>query len=206
MDWIYGWVCEAQGTGITFSDFTFGGDLNSDGSGIADSIYGKLNIRIGGKADVPGGALTGEFHETLTLRVTGSGIDETISFMAKIRSASDLTITIAKGIEFPTTEQLSFSQNLIVTPTDPGAAAFNVVGDPYESLTASLPLSVNLTNGSDIITLNSFTFGGGFNSLGNGTLDIDGNISGYIGATAIVPANPASGTYTGTITLTVVNN
>jgi hypothetical protein len=206
MDWIYGWICESTGGGITFSDFTFGGDLNPDGTGVTDSIMGKLNIMIGGKAEVPGGALTGEFQDNLTLRVQGSGVDETISFIARIVSSSNLSITIAKGIEFPMTEQLPNIQTIVVSSNDPGAAVFHVVGDPYDSVTASLPASVNITNGSNTITLNNFMFGGGFNTLGNGTLDNEGNLTGYIGATANVPANPAYGTYSGTITLTVVRN
>lgn len=205
-DWLNGLLCNWTGTGITFRDFTFGGDLNPDGTGITDSIFGKINIRIGGTAEVPGGAYSGTYEENLTLRVTGTGIDETISFVAKIVTATTLTITVAKGLEFPITEQLSTSQTIVVSPGDPGAAVFHVIGDPYDSVTASVPSSVNISNGVNTIALNTFLFGGGFNTLGNGTLDSDGNITGYIGATANIPANPGAGTYTGTITLTVVRN
>ncbi|MCP3926998.1 MAG: DUF4402 domain-containing protein [Desulfobacterales bacterium] len=205
-DWFSNLMCEWNNTGITFRDFTFGGDLNTNGTGTTDSILGRLNIKIGGTADIPGGALSGEFQDNLTLRVTGSGINETISFLARIISSSNLSITIAKGIEFPITEQLPSSQNIVVSASDPGAAVFHVIGDPYDSITASLPSSASITNGSNVITLNTFLFGGGFNTSGNGTLDNEGNITGYIGATANVPANPSAGTYTGTITLTVVRN
>ncbi len=205
-DWFSSWWCDISGGGITFHDFTFGGDLNTNGTGTTDSILGRLNIKIGGTADIPGNALSGEFQDNLTLRVTGSGIDETISFLARIISSSNLSITIAKGIEFPTTEQLPSSQNIVVSASDPGAAVFHVVGDPYDSVTASLPSSATITNGSNVITLDTFLFGGGFNTSGNGTLDNEGNITGYIGATANIPANPAAGTYTGSITLTVIRN
>lgn len=199
-------ICRVNKTGITFTDFTFGGDLTPDGTGTTDSILGRLNIKIGGRAEVPKGALSGEFQEPLTLRVTGQGIDKTISFLAKVITSSELAITVAKGLQFPISEQLPYSQKVVVAPADLGAAVFHVVSDPYDNITASVPTSVNMTNGNNVIVLDTFIFGGGVNSFGNGTLDDEGNLTGYIGGTANIPPNPTAGTYSGTVILTVVKN
>lgn len=83
------------------------------------------------------------------------------------------------------------------------AAAFLVTGDPGATYAITLPSTISLSNGSDNITVDSFIS----NPSGTGMLgDPSGQQTLDVGATLQVNANQPTGTYTGSVTVTVAYN
>ena len=91
----------------------------------------------------------------------------------------------------------------------PGAAenanngSFNVTGQASTAYTITLPTTINMTNGTNTIAVNTFV---SFPAAGaNGLLNAAGSQLLLVGATrAALAANQALGTYSGTYTVDVV--
>ncbi len=132
--------------------------------------------------------------------------DET--FTASIQILTALSVTEQTALAFPTTEASTAAQTVVVAPTDSGAATFDIAGESNYAVTASIvESSLTMTNQNTSIVVDTFTFGGNLSSTGTGTLSASGGLTGArVGATANIPANPKSGSYSGNLTFRVVYN
>ncbi|PCI28327.1 MAG: hypothetical protein COB67_06665 [SAR324 cluster bacterium] len=128
------------------------------------------------------------------------------SFVASIRILSPMPVFERTPLVFPDLEVSESSRTIVVLPSDTGAASFDLVGGSDEGITASIVESeVSMTQGSTVIVVNAFTFGGCLGADGTGALSGSGKFSSCtIGGTALIPANPNFGMYTGTLTFRVV--
>ena len=86
--------------------------------------------------------------------------------------------------------------------TGTAAAAFTVAGDPASTYSITLPGSATITSAPNTMTVNTFTS----NPSGTGTLGAGGTQGLTVGATLVVGASQAQGTYTGTFDVTVAYN
>ncbi len=82
------------------------------------------------------------------------------------------------------------------------AASFQVGGQARERYAITLPASVNVVSGANTMVVDTFRS----NPNGTGRLSAAGAQNLNIGATLHVGANQASGTYTGTFSVTVAYN
>lgn len=104
-----------------------------------------------------------------------------------------------------------------IAVTDAGAAEFEIAGQASASVNLTFTLPATLTDGSNTLTVTSWT--GIYNttnsaasgttftpstSATSSTLSGTGGLYVFIGATVAPPVSQAAGTYTGTLTLTVV--
>lgn len=80
-----------------------------------------------------------------------------------------------------------------------GAATFALSGQPNASYTIALPSSITITDGTNTMTVDTFTS----NPSGTGQLDASGSATLRVGATLKVGANQPPGTYSGTFDVTV---
>lgn len=102
--------------------------------------------------------------------------------------------------------------DLVVPPSDPKAAYFNLTGEPNLSATASIvERKISISNGQsgkrNKMDVTDFTLGGGVDGAGNGTFDNQGLLNNIrVGGTAKLSATNNLGTYQGVATLRVVYN
>lgn len=137
--------------------------------------------------------------------ITAIQAEET-TFTASIKILTALSITKVTDLSFPDTTASITSQDIVIAPEDSGAATFTISGDDLATVQASIvESSVTMTNGTTGIVIDSFTFGGDLSTTGQATLGT-GTTSANVGATANIPGNPNSGTYSGSITFRVVYN
>ena len=141
----------------------------------------------------------------LIFSMAGYATDE--SFQVSIRIQAAITISENQALSFPDTEATASSQTVTVAPSDGTSASFDIAGDSNLAITVSVSeASIGLSNGPTTITIDNFTFGGSCNADGTGTLS-SGSLAGCkVGASASIPANPTSGSYTGTLTFRVLYN
>jgi hypothetical protein len=140
----------------------------------------------------------------------------TTAFYAQTVSAVSTTGTarqvVTAAIAIANVSDLDFgtaAQGSAAKVVAPGAAenaengSFNVTGTPSQTYTITLPSTVNLSNGGNTIAVNTFV---SFPAAGaNGSLSATGSQLLLVGATrAAIPANQATGNYTGTYTVDVV--
>ncbi len=109
-------------------------------------------------------------------------------------------------LRFPVTEGDVMTQLVVVTPLDSGAAVFNAQGDAGRRVVVSVARKKSdLKNGNRKIKVKDFTFGGSLTDAGGvgiGVFDSAGRLNNIrVGATAVVPANPTSGRYSGKLKL-----
>lgn len=81
----------------------------------------------------------------------------------------------------------------------PAAANFNVTGTASTNYTVSLPASITITNGTDNLTVDSFTHDAGATPALDGT----GADTFNVGADLTIAGTESAGAYTGTFTVTV---
>jgi len=81
-------------------------------------------------------------------------------------------------------------------------ATFTVSGQGSSTYAITLPGSANITSGANTMSVGTFTS----NPLGTGTLSAGGSDTLNLGATLSVGASQATGTYTGSFSVTVVYN
>jgi len=82
------------------------------------------------------------------------------------------------------------------------SASFTVTGIPLLTFAITLPSSAAITAGGNSMTVNTFTS----SPSGTGQLSVLGSQTVTVGATLNVGASQASGSYTGTFSVTVVYN
>lgn len=82
------------------------------------------------------------------------------------------------------------------------AAAFTVGGGANRTFTITLPASTTITNGAENMTVDTFTSSLGASSV----LDGSGAAALAVGGTLTVNANQATGSYSGTFSVTVAYN
>ena len=96
----------------------------------------------------------------------------------------------------------------------PSLASFTITGEPNTSFAIALPGSVNLSNGTETMVVDTFSSSLGATSTIDGdgkvtltsTIDGDGKVTLNVGATLSVGASQASGNYTNTFNVTVNYN
>ena len=82
------------------------------------------------------------------------------------------------------------------------SASFTVTGLPLLTYSITLPGSTSITAGGNSMTVNTFTS----TPSGTGQLSVLGSQALTVGATLVVGASQASGSYSGTFSVTVVYN
>jgi len=82
------------------------------------------------------------------------------------------------------------------------SASFTVTGIPLFTFAITLPGSTSITAGGNSMTVNTFTS----TPSGTGQLSVLGSQALTVGATLVVGASQASGSYSGTFSVTVVYN
>lgn len=88
------------------------------------------------------------------------------------------------------------------SPAGVAPASFSVSGDPGLAFSIVLPSTATLSSGSASMTVDAFTS----SPAGTGTLDTAGQGEVRVGATLQVGASQASGSYSGTFSVTVAYN
>ena len=118
-----------------------------------------------------------------------------------------ITVTLVRNLDFGY-QILGLTQNVIVAPTDSGAASFNASGLTVgKTTTCSVTTSsITMSNGgsgtTNQITVNAFKISGCTTPVPSG-----GQILGIgVGATAAIKSTNLEGTYTGTATFRIVTN
>ena len=120
------------------------------------------------------------------------------------------TITTISDLLFPSVVSSASSQTITVLASDGGAAVFDLTGTANSVVAVEIAeKSIQATSaGGKQIKIDGFTYGGSLTPAAKGatgTLDAAGNLTNMrIGATASVKNKQESGTYIGTLTLTVV--
>ncbi|MGK5095041.1 DUF4402 domain-containing protein [Deltaproteobacteria bacterium TL4] len=122
------------------------------------------------------------------------------TFQMSMKVYQPLAIGKVSDLVFPLIEVSSAAQPVTVTP-DQGAS-FKITGQTGAGITASVTSS-GLSNGTQTISIDSFSFGSPLDSAGRGTL-ASGGITATVGAALTVPANASTGEYAGTATFTVL--
>ncbi|MCI5043249.1 MAG: DUF4402 domain-containing protein [Aquisalinus sp.] len=139
-----------------------------------------------------------------------SAADVDVSAGAKI--IAPLQLSNATALYFGTiAPSLTDADTVVVSPSgaktcgveltclsdDHTAAQFNVTGEPNRSYTIQLPDTIQISNGSETMTVDSFTGSKAAGTLASGTDSFS------VGGTLEVAANQASGEYTGTFVVSV---
>ncbi len=137
-----------------------------------------------------------------TASATANAAADIVSPIA-IESSQDLNFgkvannaagTVVVGTDSDITDS-SLSQIGSITPT---AASFNVTAADGFSYSIALPTSVDLSNGTEDITVDEFKHDAEGNTTGTGSAQTVG-----VGATLNVASSQATGNYTGTFEVTV---
>jgi hypothetical protein len=188
---------------------------------IPNSGGGKLTVNIGGTLHVgsgqPSGSYTGNFDLTADYVTNPQG-------GANITDAASVSATNIQAISISGNSSIDFGTfyaptsgsggSVIIAPDgtrsspqgkvtlaggSPSAASFSVGGSPNTAYTVTVSSPGTLTNGSGAsMAIGSFT-----HDNTDDALPASGSETINIGASLTVPKNQASGTYTGTFTVTV---
>lgn len=153
-------------------------------------------------------------------RISGSG-SSTLAGTATARVLRPISITATRDLAFgrvvlPRTGSgtLGLSAAGVLSVTGNGTtaltstrttAAFTVSGEGGQSVTVSVPATVSLTGPGGTITVNTLSSGAGAQVLG-GALGSSGTLGVTVGGTVPLTSTTASGTYTGTLSVTVQYN
>lgn len=137
---------------------------------------------------------------TVTADVTNTVIVNTINGMAfgdLSSSAQAGTLTISPNGVRSTTGGVTVN-----TAVAGSSAAFDVQGTPNASYSVSFPASLNMTNGTNSIVVDNFSYSpNATNVIGAG-----GQVTLFVGATLNVKSNQAFGSYTGQLSVTIDYN
>lgn len=138
---------------------------------------------------------------------TSAGIQATATVL------SALTVTAGNDLVFG---NVTPGVNKTIAITDGGAGTFNVSKSAASGVTLSFTLPTNLTSGTDLLPINSWT--GGWNTsatpagattftpsaAGTNTTDAATALTVFVGATVSPVAAQAAGNYSGTVTMSAV--
>jgi hypothetical protein len=142
---------------------------------------------------------------------------------AQNNASASVTATVQQPITVTKNNDLSFGSvfpgvNKAIAVTDGGAAKFTVAGQANTPVNLTFTLPATIANGGNNLTINSWT--GQYNILDaptggttftpstsatTATLSlVGGALYVYVGATAAPTASQAAGSYSGSMTMTVV--
>lgn len=141
---------------------------------------------------------------------------------AQNNASASVTATVQQPITVTKNNDLSFGNvfpgvNKAIAVTAGGAAKFTVAGQASTPVNLTFTLPATITSSSNNLTINSWT--GQYNtsdsptggttftpstSATSATLASDGSLFVYVGANAAPTASQAAGSYSGSMTMTVV--
>jgi spore coat protein U-like protein len=137
---------------------------------------------------------------TVTVEVESRAI--TLANVAGLNFGTILPYGSAGSVFVYSNGTYATSNAFISNATGIAASAWAVTGVPGAPYAVTLPNSVTITNGTETMTVNSFSRSGG----GQLNLDAAGNGTFTVGARLNVGANQPAGTYAGTFNVTVNYN
>jgi hypothetical protein len=145
-----------------------------------------------------------------------------LPLQAQNSASASVTATVQQPITVTKNNDLSFGAvfpgvNKSIAVTAGGAAKFTVSGQASTQVNLSFTLPATIASGGNNLTINTWT--GHYNTLDaptggtsftpstsatTATLHTDGSLYVYVGATAAPTAAQVAGSYSGTMTMTVV--
>jgi len=155
----------------------------------------------------------------ITLVMTVSGADR---IMAQNSAVANVTASVQQPITVTATADLDFGLvfpglDRTVAVTDAGAARFTVQGQASANINLTFALPANITSGANNLpiaswqgrhnTANSAASGTDFTpapAATSASIPVGGFLYVFVGATAQPAVSQAAGTYSGTMTMTVV--
>ena len=169
-----------------------------------------MSIFIGATLQLAAGQAAGNYSADFTL--TCDGFSGTKPALASI--FAPISISSSGDMDFGTMVPTGTAGTVTVTPAGarssvdvdlfggvPAAASFDVTGASGQAYSITLPSSATLTSGGNTMTVDTFTDdAGGTPTLAGGSDTFN------VGATLNVGATQASGTYSGTFSVTVNYN
>ena len=171
---------------------------------------GKAKIKIGATLHLAAGQEAGSYSGTFDLICDGFSDTTNVT----ITIAAPISISSSGDMDFGTMVTTGTAGTVTVTPAGARtcsaevdclggfpAAAFDVTGEAANTYSITLPSSATLTSGGDTMTIDTFTDDAGATPTLSG-----GSDTFNVGATLNVGATQASGTYSGTFSVTVNYN
>ncbi len=165
---------------------------------------------IGATVHLAAGQAAGNYSGTFDLTCDGvsdtANVTITVAAAISISSSGDMDFgeigpTGTAGTVTVTTAGARSSVNVDLFGGVPAAASFDVTGDGANTYSITLPSSATLSSGGDTMTVDTFNHDAGATP----TL-VGGSDTFNVGATLNVGATQASGTYSGTFSVTVNYN
>ncbi len=168
-----------------------------------------MSIFIGATIHLAAGQAAGDnYFGEFTLTCDGFSKEKA----AKIKIFAPISISAVGDMDFGTMLTTGTAGTVTVTPAGarssvnvtlfggfPAAASFDVTGRVGQAYSITLPSSATLTSGANTMTVDTYTDDTG----GSPQLDGTGSDTFNVGATLHVGATQASGTYSGTFSVTV---
>ncbi len=194
------------GNSATVDTFT----TNPGLSGTLPGGQGKLTMDIGATVHLAVNQAAGNYSGTVDL--TCEGFSDTAN--VDITVAAPISISAAGNMDFGTMVPTGTAGTVTVTPAGArssvdvdllggtsAAASFDVTGDGGANYSITLPSSATLSSGGNTRTIDTFT-----DDAGATPTLVGGSDTFNVGATLNVGATQASGTYSGTFSVTVNYN
>ncbi len=191
---------------MTVDTFT----TNSLLSNIMPSGQDKIDVDIGATVHLAAGQAAGNYSGSFTFSCDGdsdtANVDITVLAPISISSSGDMDFgtmvtTGTAGTVTVTPAGARSSVNVDLLGGVPSAASFDVTGASGANYSITLPSSATLSSGGNTMTIDTFNHDAGATP----TL-VGGSDTFNVGATLHVGATQASGTYSGTFSVTVNYN
>ncbi len=170
-----------------------------------------MSIFIGATLHLAAGQAAGVYTADFTLTCDGFSATKT----AKVTIFAPISISSSGDMDFGTMLTTGTAGTVTVTPAGarssvdvdlfagtPAAASFDVTGRVGQAYSITFPSNATLTSGANTMTMDTFTHDAG----GSPQLSGSGSDTFNVGATLNVGATQASGTYSGTFSVTVNYN
>ncbi len=170
----------------------------------------KISVFIGATLHLAAGQAAGDYENDFTFICGGESDTKAV----KVKIFAPISISSSGDLDFGTMVPTGTAGTVTVTPAGarssvdvdlfggvPAAASFDVTGEGSTNYSLTFPSSATLTSGGDTMTVDTFTDDAGASptlSSGSDTFNV--------GATLHVGATQASGTYSGTFSVTVNYN
>lgn len=127
-----------------------------------------------------------------------------------LSSAAPVSVTEESPLSFGNVIA-GFSQDIVITASDAGAAVFSATGDPNVAVTGQIVekktnmYTTGATGQAGRITVDNWSYGGNLASNGSGNFDGAGQLTNMrVGATATVGSSDPEGFYSGSATFRLV--
>ncbi len=171
----------------------------------------KMSIFVGATLHLAAGQAAGDYEGDFTL--TCEGFSDTKP--ANVKIFAPISISAGGDMDFGTMVPTGTAGTVTVTPAGarssvdvdlfggfPAAASFDVTGEKDSNYSITFPSSATLTSGGNTMTIDTFIDDAGASPQLSGS----GSDTFNVGATLNVGATQASGTYSGTFSVTVNYN